>query len=102
MVDVHDNATVAAPTESGHEGKIYERSGPQALTHVEVAEGLSKALGRQVAFIDILPEAMRDAFLGSGGARRDRKSSATIMMNLYATTLPCFPEVCRRWPRQTR
>jgi uncharacterized protein YbjT (DUF2867 family) len=68
MVDVRDNAdvAVAALTEPGHEGKTYELAGPQALTHAEMAEGLSKALGRQVTFIDILPEAMRDAFLGFG------------------------------------
>src|SRR5215204_2727127 len=68
MVDVRDIAdvAVAALTEPGHEGKIYELTGPQALTHAEMAEGLSEALGRQVTFIDILPEAMRDAFLGFG------------------------------------
>src|SRR5215217_5151230 len=67
-VDVRDIAevAVAALTESGHEGKIYELTGPQALTHAEMAEELSKALGRQVTFIDIPPEAMRDAFLGFG------------------------------------
>jgi uncharacterized protein YbjT (DUF2867 family) len=68
MVDVRDNAdvAVAALTEPGHEGKIYDLTGPQALTHAEMAEVLSEALGRQVAFIDIPPEAMRDAFLGFG------------------------------------
>jgi len=68
MVDVRDIAdvAVAALTEPGHEGKIYELTGPQALTHAEMAEELSNALGRQVAFIDIPPEAMRDAVLGLG------------------------------------
>jgi len=68
MVDVRDNAdvAVAALTEPGHEGKVYDLTGPQALTHAEMAEGLSEALGRQVTFIDISPEAMRDAFLGFG------------------------------------
>jgi uncharacterized protein YbjT (DUF2867 family) len=67
-VDVRDIAdvTVAALTESGHEGKLYELTGPQALTHAEMAEGLSRALGRQVAFFDIPPEAMREALLGIG------------------------------------
>jgi len=67
-VDVRDIAdvTVAALTESGHEGKLYELTGPQALTHAEMAEGLSRALGRQVAFVDIPPEAMREALLGIG------------------------------------
>jgi uncharacterized protein YbjT (DUF2867 family) len=67
-VDVRDIAevAVAALTESGHKGKCYELTGPQALTHAEMAERLSRALGRQVAFVDILPEAMRDALLGVG------------------------------------
>jgi uncharacterized protein YbjT (DUF2867 family) len=68
MVDVRDNAdvAVAALTEPGHEGKIYDLTGPQALTHAEMVEGLSEALGRRVVFIDIPPEAMRDAVLGLG------------------------------------
>jgi uncharacterized protein YbjT (DUF2867 family) len=67
-VDVRDIAdvAVAALTESGHEGKIYELAGPQALTHAEMAEGLSNALGRRVTFIDIPPEAMREALLEFG------------------------------------
>src|SRR5215212_6875442 len=50
VVDVRDIAdvAVAALTEPGHEGKLYELTGPQALTHAEMAEALSKALGRQV------------------------------------------------------
>jgi len=68
IVDVRDIAevAVAALTEPGHEGKIYDLTGPQALTHTEMADRLSKALGWQVAFIDIPPKAMRDAFLGFG------------------------------------
>jgi uncharacterized protein YbjT (DUF2867 family) len=67
-VDVRDIAevAVAALTESGHEGKLYELTGPQALTHAEMAERLSRSLGRRVAFVDIPPEAMRDALLGVG------------------------------------
>ena len=68
VVDVRDIAevAVAALTQPGHEGKSYELTGPQALTHAEMAEDLSKALRRQVAFVDIPPEAMRDAVLDLG------------------------------------
>jgi uncharacterized protein YbjT (DUF2867 family) len=68
VIDLRDIAdvAVAALTEAGHEGKLYDLTGPQALTHAEMAEGLSKALGRQVAFVDIPPEAMRDVLLGFG------------------------------------
>lgn len=68
VVDVRDIAdvAVAALTESGHEGKIYDLTGSQALTHAEMAEDLSTAIGRQTAFVDISPEAMRETLLGIG------------------------------------
>ena len=68
MVDVRDIAdvAVAALTRPGHEGKIYDLTGSQALTHTEMAERLSAVLGRQITFVDISPEAMRDALLGVG------------------------------------
>lgn len=67
-VDVRDIALVAAAslTETGHEGKIYDLTGPEALTHTEMAESLSNALGRQIAFVDVSPEAMHDTLLSAG------------------------------------
>ena len=68
VVDVRDIAdvAVAALTEAGHEGKIYDLTGPQALTHTEMAEYLSAALKRQIAFVDIPPDQMREAMIGFG------------------------------------
>jgi uncharacterized protein YbjT (DUF2867 family) len=68
VVDVRDIAdvAVAALTEAGHEGKIYDLTGSQALTHTEMAEYLSAALKRQIAFVDIPPEQMREAMVGFG------------------------------------
>ena len=57
---------MAALTETGHEGKIYDLIGPQALTHAEMAEFLSAVLGRGIAFVDISPEAMRETLLCVG------------------------------------
>lgn len=67
-VDVRDIAdvAVAALTEPGHEGKTYDLTGPQALTHAQMAEYLSTALGRRIAFVDISPEVMRDTLLSVG------------------------------------
>lgn len=67
-VDVRDIAevAVAALTETGHEGKIYDLTGPMALTHGEMAEHLSAVLGRRITFVDISPEAMRDTLLSVG------------------------------------
>lgn len=68
VVDVRDiaDSAVAALTEAGHEGKVYNLTGPQPLTHAEMAEQLSVALDRQIEFIDIPPEAMRDQLLSIG------------------------------------
>lgn len=68
VVDVRDIAAVAAKalTESGHEGKIHDITGPEALTHAEMAAQLSKAIGKQVKYVDVPPETMRQALLGFG------------------------------------
>jgi len=48
-VDVRDiaSAAAAALVENGHEEHIYNLTGPQALSHGEMAEELSRALGRR-------------------------------------------------------
>lgn len=68
VVDVRDIAAVAAAalTEDGHENKIYNLTGPEALSHKEMAKKLSAALGRQIQFADVLPEAMREALNSAG------------------------------------
>jgi uncharacterized protein YbjT (DUF2867 family) len=66
-VDVRDIAAAAAAlTESGHEGKIYTLTGPEALTHAEMAEGLSQALGKPIAFVDVPPDALRETLTTMG------------------------------------
>lgn len=64
-VDVRDIAevAVAALTGSGHEGKTYDLTGPQALTHTEMAQYISNAIGRQINFVDIPPDTMLDMLL---------------------------------------
>ena len=68
VVDVRDIAAVAvaALTEAGHDGKIYDITGPQALTHTEMAEHLSTALGHEIAFVDVSSKVMRDAMTRMG------------------------------------
>ena len=63
IVDVRDNAAAAAAvlTGEGHTGKTYDLTGPEALSHAELAAKLSDALGRTVTFVDVPPEAMREA-----------------------------------------
>ncbi len=68
IVDVRDIAAVAVRTltESGHEGRTYNITGPEALTHTEIAEQLSKALGKQTDYVDVTPDAMREALVSLG------------------------------------
>lgn len=65
-VDVRDIGTVAAVTltEPGHEGATYTLTGPAAITHAQIAEALTGALGRQVTFVDVTPSAFADSLRG--------------------------------------
>ena len=67
-IDVRDiaAAAVAALTENGHEGKTYDLTGPEALSHSEMAAKLSQVLQRQVEYVDVPPEAMKEALLRVG------------------------------------
>src|SRR5690348_13913003 len=70
-VDVRDIASIAAKalTESGHEGKTYDITGPESLTHAAMADQLSQTLGKSVTYVDVPPEAMRETLLGLGMPR---------------------------------
>jgi uncharacterized protein YbjT (DUF2867 family) len=52
VVDARDIAAVAAValTEPGHEGKTYTVTGPEALSHPDIATTLGNAIGKSVRF----------------------------------------------------
>jgi uncharacterized protein YbjT (DUF2867 family) len=58
MIDYRDLADVAAKclTESGHEGRAYNLSGPELISCADIAASLSRAIGFPVEFNDIAPE----------------------------------------------
>lgn len=66
--DIGDIAEVAADvlTGSGHEGRIYPITGPEALTMTEVAARLSAATGMAVRYVSVSPEDFRSARLAAG------------------------------------
>ena len=68
MIDVRDIVDVAAKvlTEDGHQGKTYGLTGPASISFHDVAAGLSKALGKEVKYVDVPPEAGREAMVGMG------------------------------------
>jgi uncharacterized protein YbjT (DUF2867 family) len=65
-VDVRDIAAVAAAalTEPGHEGRTYTITGPEAVTHTQIALAIGAAVGKDVAFVDVPPEAFAAALKG--------------------------------------
>ncbi|HYR49124.1 MAG TPA: SDR family oxidoreductase [Candidatus Eisenbacteria bacterium] len=67
-IDIGDIAEVAVAvlTTSGHEGKIYPLTGPEALTMTDVAAKLSAATGKSIRYIDVPPEEARKARLAAG------------------------------------
>jgi uncharacterized protein YbjT (DUF2867 family) len=55
IIDIDDIAevAVAALTEDGHAGELYEVTGPRLMTFGEMAEELSAAIGRPVQYLPI-------------------------------------------------
>ncbi|MEP3225414.1 MAG: NAD(P)H-binding protein [Parasphingorhabdus sp.] len=68
FVDADDIAdvAVAALIEDGHAGEIYEVTGPRLLAFDDIAHALSKALGRQISYVDIPHETFVDSIRKSG------------------------------------
>lgn len=67
-VDARDIAAmaVAALTESGHEEKVYDITGPQALSNFEIAELLSAVAGRKIAYVPVSDDEARQAMKAAG------------------------------------
>jgi uncharacterized protein YbjT (DUF2867 family) len=67
-VDIRDISAVAAQvfTRSGHEGKTYVITGPEALTCDQAAAKLSSVLGRKIQYVDIPLQAAADGMRKSG------------------------------------
>jgi uncharacterized protein YbjT (DUF2867 family) len=68
VVDVRDIAAIAAAvlTEPGHEGRTYDITGPQSLTHAQMASVLTTVSGRPVLYVDLSEDAMREGLLRFG------------------------------------
>jgi uncharacterized protein YbjT (DUF2867 family) len=67
-VDIRDLADVAVAslTKTEHDNKIYSLTGPDVLTFTEMAQKLSRAVGRTITFVDVPPESMRAALADLG------------------------------------
>jgi len=68
FIDVDDIAdvAVAAVTEPGHRNKLFEVTGPRALTFVQCIQEISAALGRPLKFTTVPVDAYIDALHEQG------------------------------------
>ena len=81
VIDVRDIAAAAvkALTTSGHENKVYELTGPEALSHEQIAQKLSAAVGKQIKYVDISPAAYKEGAVAAGIP----ESYVDALLNLY-------------------
>ncbi len=68
FVDVRDVAEIAikALSEEGHLHRVYRLTGPDPMTFEGAAIRISAALGRDIPFVGISPEDMRNALIEQG------------------------------------
>lgn len=69
IIDIDDIAdvAVAALTEEGHKGALYEVTGPRLMTFAEMAAELSQAIGREIRHIPISFEEFHANVAQAGG-----------------------------------
>lgn len=84
-VDARDiaGAAVAALTGDGQEGKVYELSGPEALTRREQVARVAEAVGREIEVVGVSNEQARDAMLGMGYPQYTADGLYELFTNVY-------------------
>ncbi len=85
FVDADDIAevAVAALTEDGHEGRLYEVTGPRLLTFADAVGAVAAAADRPVQFAGVTPEQYEDGLAQSGVP----EEFASLVMYLFTTVL---------------
>ena len=85
FVDVDDIAdvAVAALADDGHDGQVYELTGPRLLTFAQAVEEIARATGREIRYIQIPHEAFAAGIAESGAP----KDIAWLLDYLFSTVL---------------
>jgi len=85
FVDADDIADVAlaALTEAGHAGQVYEVTGPRAMTFEQIAHELATASGRDVTYTEV----SRDAFVAGALESGAPKDVVWMLDYLFSTVL---------------
>ena len=68
FIDAEDIAEVAAAalTEDRHTGRIYQLTGPRAISFGEAADLIGRATGRTIRYVDVAPEAHIEREVANG------------------------------------
>lgn len=87
-VDIEDVAKVCVRLliEDGHQNRIYEMTGPDALNMTEVCEIISKAINRKISFVNVSLNDFQNA-LSASGMPRDR---IEILMQINRERKKCL------------
>jgi uncharacterized protein YbjT (DUF2867 family) len=85
FVDVDDIADVAvvALTADGHDGQVYEVTGPRSLTFTAALDTIAAAIGRPVAFVRITPDELHGGLVAGGVPAAD----ARHLVDLFSEVL---------------
>lgn len=85
FVDADDIAdvAVAALTQDHHSGEVYEVTGPRLMSLADVAADLSRAIGREIAYVNVPHE----AFVGEVAQSGAPKDVVWMLDYLFATVL---------------
>lgn len=80
-IDVRDIAAVGveALTGEGHEGQVYELTGPEAISHQDAAHIISEVTGKKVMYVDVPADDARQAMISQGSP----EWMADAMLELY-------------------
>jgi uncharacterized protein YbjT (DUF2867 family) len=105
QVDVRDiaEATAKILTEDGHQGRVYDLTGPESIGYGDVADTLTSLLGKSVTYVPVSEEAARAAMLEGGMPEWDACALAEIQAlfgsGVYAGVTADLEQLLGRRPR---
>ena len=108
VVDTRDVASVAVTvlTEDGHDRRIYDLTGPEALSYDRMADAISDAIGKKVVYAHVPPEYTRKQMIADGFPRwlvDDMLVLAASFRDGYgAAVTSAVAEVAKHPPRSFR
>lgn len=106
FVDIEDLADAAVAVMTGgkrHAGRVYELSGPRALTFDQAVELIARASGRPLTYRRITPDAYITDLIGQGLSRPEAEDIAAMFVlmesGVIAGTTDDLPALLGRAPR---